>query len=50
MFIISLIFDVRPDKRGEFASTIGDILNTLRSSRGASAAFSPPIGKTKTCL
>ena len=34
MLIASLMFDVRPDKRGEFVSAIGDILDTLRSSKG----------------
>jgi quinol monooxygenase YgiN len=34
MLIASLMFDVRPDKRAEFVSAVGDILDTLRSSRG----------------
>ena len=34
MLIASLMFDVRPDKRAEFVSAIGDMLDALRSSRG----------------
>jgi quinol monooxygenase YgiN len=34
MFITSLTFDVRPEKRAEFISAVGDILDTLRASRG----------------
>lgn len=34
MFITSLAFDVRPEKRAEFVSAVSDILDALRSSRG----------------
>jgi len=34
MYITSLTFDVRPDKRAEFISAVSDILDTVRSSRG----------------
>ena len=34
MLIASLVFNVQPDKRGEFVSAVADILDTLRSSQG----------------
>jgi quinol monooxygenase YgiN len=34
MIIASLVFDVLPDKRSEFVSAIGGILDVLRSSQG----------------
>ena len=37
MLIASLVFDVLPDKRSEFVSVVGGIVETLRSSQGCLA-------------
>jgi quinol monooxygenase YgiN len=34
MLIASLVFHVQPDKRSEFVSAVGEILDVLRSSQG----------------
>lgn len=34
MFIATLVFDVQPDKRVEFVSAVGDIVDGLRSRPG----------------
>src|SRR5688572_1798652 len=37
MLIASLVFDVLPDKRAEFMSAVGQIVESLRSSQGCLA-------------
>jgi quinol monooxygenase YgiN len=37
MLIASLVFDVLPDKRAEFVSAVGEIVESLRSSQGCLA-------------
>jgi quinol monooxygenase YgiN len=37
MLIASLVFDVLPEKRAEFVSVVGDIVETLRSAQGCLA-------------
>ncbi len=39
MFIASLTFNVRPDKRDEFRGTVEDILERFRSQRGCLGCF-----------
>ena len=37
MLIASLVFDVLPDKRAEFVSAVGEIVESLRCSQGCLA-------------